>query len=182
MSLDSDVANADTKLHTEFYIKEINPNKGMPYVRIIVPGDKTSIIEQPVREDHKERFPRQWLYFQMKREGDGSQTPGLPLMEWNKEAPEDFSVGQMEEMLILKFQTVEQIGSASDAQLQRVGMGGIALRDKARAFLKSRSAVETNKDVAATKKEIAALKAQVARLTAGAPIRRRGRPPKVAGS
>jgi len=69
MPLDSDVPNGDEQLHVEFFIaKEIDPRwDGKPFIRINIPGDKTSVVEQPVREDHKRRFPRQWLYFQMKQ-------------------------------------------------------------------------------------------------------------------
>ena len=106
--LDSDVSNADNHLHVEFYTNEESGDyKGKPFVRIIVPGDKTNIIDQPVREDHKERFPRQWLYFQMKN--TDTSVIGTPLQKWNTEFPDDFTRHQMEEMQILKFQTVEQI-------------------------------------------------------------------------
>jgi hypothetical protein len=55
--MDSDVENADSKLYVEFYTHERKPHVGQPFVRIMVPGDKTNILDQPVREDHKQRFP-----------------------------------------------------------------------------------------------------------------------------
>ena len=71
MALDSDISNSDSHLHVEFYENDRKPYEGVPFVRIMIPGDKTTEIDQPVREDHKERFPRQWLYYQMKN-SDGS--------------------------------------------------------------------------------------------------------------
>ena len=64
MALDSDVQNADSQLHVEFYeFKEEGPYKGQPFVRIAVPGDKTNIVETPVREPHGENGERykDWL-------------------------------------------------------------------------------------------------------------------------
>ena len=68
--------------------------------------------------------------------------------------------GHIEELRILKFQTVEQIAAASDAQLQRIGMGGPGLREKAKAFLNRRNRSETENQLDETKKQLAELKTQ----------------------
>ena len=172
MPLDSDDANADAKLHVEFYHhKEIN----RPFIRIMVPGDTTNIIDQPVRDDHKERFPRQWLHYQMQNEN--GDIPGTKLEEWHAAAPQDITEGQMAELQVLKFRTVEQVATASDAQMMRVGMGGAGMRLRAQAFLRSRLEVGNNKELAEAKAKLAALEAQVAALleakTAEAPPKRR---------
>jgi len=173
MPLDSDDANADAKLHVQFYThKELN----RPFVQIMVPGDTTNIVDQPVRDDHKERFPRQWLAFQMQNEG--GELPGTKLEDWYAAAPHDINEGQVSELQILKFRTVEQIATASDAQLMRVGMGGVGLRLKAQAFLRSKLEAGNNKELAEAKAKLAALEAQVAALIeAKADAPRRGRPP-----
>lgn len=174
--LDSDVANADSLLHVEFFISEEKDYKGKPFVRIIVPGDKTNIVEQPVREDHKERFPRQWLYFQMKQnEKEGEDLPGTPLSMWHESSPDELNKGQVEELRILRFQTVEQVALASDAQLQRVGMGGAGLRERARLFLTRKNKSDSSEELATTRKELDELKAQMAELIAA---RKPGRPKK----
>jgi hypothetical protein len=80
---------------------------------------------------------------------------------------------------ILKFVTVEQLALASDAQLQRVGMGGIGLRDRARLYLNRKNRNETNAELEDTKKQLAELQAQMASLLNDEP-KRRGRPPKLA--
>jgi hypothetical protein len=41
----------------------------------------------------------------------------------------------MAELQILKFQTVEQVATASDSQVQKVGMGAAGLRELAKTFL-----------------------------------------------
>ena len=173
MPLDSDVANADAHLHVEFYVYDKAPYKDVPFVRIMVPGDKTNIIEQPVREHHKERFIRQWLYFQSKN--DDGQVIGTKLDQWNKDKPEDFNEHQMTELQILKFQTVEQVATATDSQLQRIGMGAPGLRERARGYLTQRNQSESSTELAKTRSELDELKAQMASLMSQ---RKPGRPRK----
>ena len=165
MPLDSDVNNADSQLHVEFYEHKDEPYKGKPFVRIVVPGDKTNVIDQPVKEYHKSRFPRQWLYFQMKNSGD--QVVGTMLEAWNQAQPLELTTGQMEELQILKFRTVEQVATASDAQLQRVGMGAVGIRERARTYLASKNQTQTNHELVKTQNELAELKAQMAQFMAG---------------
>ena len=173
MPLDSDDANADAKLHVEFYHHK---ERGRPFIRIMVPGDTTNIIDQPVRDDHKERFPRQWLHFQMQNEN--GDIPGTKLEEWYRAAPGDITDAQVAELQILKFRTVEQVATASDAQMMRVGMGGVGLRLKAQAFLRLKTDSTANAELAEAKAQLAALQAQVAALMeAKGEAPRRGRPP-----
>jgi hypothetical protein len=178
MPLDSDVANGDSQLHVEFFVSDAKNWEGKPFVRIVIPGDKNTIIEQPVREDHKERFPRQWLYFQMKQNEQDAPVIGTPLEQWVKDDPENVSKGWVEELHILKFQTVEQVAAASDLQLQKIGMGGVGLREKAKNYLSRKNRSETAEELDNTKKQLAELQAQMAELIAAKP--RRGRPPKEA--
>jgi len=171
--LDSDIGNGDQHLHVEFYTYDKDPYKDRPFVRIIVPGDKTNVVDQPVRDDHKARFPRQWLHFQMQGE---PQAIGTPLQEWCKDQPVEFTDYQMAELQILKFQTVEQVATASDGQLQRVGMGATGLRDKARAYLLNKNQSESSSELAKTRTELEELKEQMAELLAEK--RKPGRPKK----
>jgi hypothetical protein len=162
--LDSDVNNADNGLHVEFYYDPDNKTAEVPFVRIQNPGDKLNIIERPVEEGDKQRFPRQWLYFQMKN-SEGAVV-GTPLSEWNKDAPSELNRGQLEELQILKFQTVEQVATASDSQMQKFGMGGAGLREKARLYLSNKNKSESAKELEKTRSELDELKAQMAELLA----------------
>lgn len=173
--LDSDTMSADSMLHVEFYLCDDGIYKGKPFIRIVVPGDKTNIIEQPVKDSHKERFPRQWLYFQMKT--DDSPVIGTLIGEWREKAPEELSSNQVAELQILKFQTVEQIATASDAQLQRIGMGGQGLRERARQYLSRKNRSENSIELEKTRSELDELKAQMAELLAAKKL---GRPRKEA--
>lgn len=179
MGLDSDIRNADSQLHVEFYTFEHpstdvkKPWEGKPFVRIVTPGDKTNIIEQPVRESHKQRFPRQWLHYQM--QNNDSHLIGTPLKDWHTARPGELNAMQLEELSILKFQTVEQVATASDAQLQRVGMGATGLRDRARSYLLNKNQTDSQTEIENTKKELAELKEQLAALMAEKKV---GRPKK----
>jgi len=179
LGLDSDIRNADSQLFVEFYTFEHpstdvkKPYQGVPFVRIVVPGDKTNVVEQPVRDSHKQRFPRQWLHFQM--QNSDAQMIGTPLKDWHLARPGEFNQMQLEELSILKFQTVEQVATASDMQLQKVGMGAAGLRDKARSFLLNKNQSESQVEIESTKKELAELKEQLAALMAD---KKAGRPKK----
>ena len=165
--------NPDDLLFVEFYMHEPEDwNKSMetgkkvkgpamPYVRIQKPGDKTSVIETAVRDDHKARWPNKWLYFQMK-EGMISQDTGIP--GWKIEEWDVLTADQVRELKYLRFSVVEQIAGASDEQVQRMGMGGLGLREQARQALRNRMGVEVKEAMAAKDKELADMKERLAKL------------------
>jgi len=141
--LESDVRNPDERLHVIFF-KKAMPNafktqqEGRPifedqdFVKIFVPGDTTSIIETFARDDHKKRFPRHWAHYQNTQ--GGNLESGTPLSAWSI-----LTLSQVEELRALKFFTIESIATASDAQLQRIGMiagmAPVAFRERANRFL-----------------------------------------------
>jgi hypothetical protein len=159
--LDSDVHNSDTHLFVEFYEYENDPYKGRPFVRIMTPGDKTNVIETFANDDHKMRFPRQWLAFQMRGSDEVAMLIGVPLSRWRQERPDDLSEVQQAELQILKFQTVEQVATSTDAQLQRIGMGAAGLRERARAYLTGKNNAEAEGKISAQQAEIDELKKQM---------------------
>lgn len=166
----------DSMLHVEFYWKdpvnkwqsetqgkEVRGAK-VPFVRIMRPGDPTSIIETAVRDDHKARWPQKWLAWQVREgllEGASNDVPGWKIEEWPVVKGE-----QVNELRYLRFSTVEQIAGASDSQIQRLGIGGIGLREQARAALKERNKSEFNAEMAQKDKEIADMRERLAKLEA----------------
>lgn len=188
MPIDSDVANADAHLHVEFYENDRKPHVGETFCKIIVPGDKTFQWDQPVREIDKQRFPRHWLFYQMKKtEG---QVFGTPLAEWAAAVPDDAALGhQIAELHLLKFQSVEQVSNMTDTQVQKVGMGAAGLRERARAYLGSKNTTQSNVDrekLDRAEKQVEFLTTQMATLIeqmnnrpAEPEKRGPGRPPKV---
>ena len=172
MAIESDIRNADENLYAEFYIKPVKQNfaseeAGRPifqdvvFVKIMTPSDQLTQIDTIAREDHKARFPRQWMHFQNKQAGQ-QQIVGTPVGEWPQ-----LTASAAEELRALKFFTVELVANANDGQLQRIGMiAGMSpnsLRDKARAFLNlaNDSAEEAKREA-----EIAELKAENERIKA----------------
>ena len=173
--------NPDSGLHVEFYWHEpidawqsreasakaqrnvIVKLPKQPFVRIMVPGVKETIWEEAVAERHKQRFPQQWLSWQISEgliDGDGD-IPGWKISEWG-EVNEELA----RELRYLRFQTVEQLAGASDKQIQGIGMGGVSLREKARVALRNRMGEETRQALAESEKEKEDLKARLERMEA----------------
>lgn len=136
--------NPDAQLAVRFYSKPVKNEwesnlQGRPifidvdYVEIMKPGDPTTIINTPVRDDHKKRWPLHWAHYQ-NRHGDDPKQVGTPLSQWPRITP-----AQVEELRALKFFTVENVAGASDASLQRIGMvagmSPFAFRDAAIRYL-----------------------------------------------
>lgn len=165
MPLDSDISDSDSHLHVEFY-ERLYESKQQDFVKILIPGDKTFQWDQPVREQDKQRFPRHWLFYQMKKtEG---QVFGTPLAEWAKDNADDSALGhQIAELHLLKFQSVEQVASMTDTQVQKIGMGAAGLRDRARTYLGSKNSGQINEDrekLNRAEQELGFLKTQMAAL------------------
>lgn len=187
----SGASNPDDTLYVEFYWyepvddwthritgeKKVLPK--VPYVLIQRPGDHTTVIRTEAREDHKRRFPRQWLYFQTK-EGliDTKDLPGTPLESWDElKDKQDYIL----DLKSKRFFTVESVALASDAQVQGIGMGGLSLREKAKQFLKAQMGNEVKQELAKKDEEIAELRRMVESLAEkiGEPEKRGpGRPRK----
>lgn len=165
--------------HVKAGPEQVNPANGLkfqpmvdtgealrvPYVRIMKPGDNTTIIETEVREDHKRRWPNEWLFFQ-NQEGlvnEGDHLIGWKVDEWEHVNSDPETLRNLKH---LRFYTVEQIASASDAQVQRLGMGGAGLREAAKQALRSKLGVDISRDLAAKDAQIAEMAARQAKLEA----------------
>ena len=160
--------NPDTMLAVEFYWHEpedVHKSEAagkvvrlprMPYVRIQNAGDHTSVMESPVLESHKRRWPDKWLYFQIQNnmvEGAVTEIPGWKIEEWTHLNPE-----QVRELKYMRFSVVEQVANASDAQCQKMGMGGYGLREAARLALRERMGASVKAEMDKKDAEISALK------------------------
>ena len=166
-------SNPDDALYVEFFWKEpvlkwqseVNGKEvrgpRVPFVRIMNPADKTSIYETAVRDDHKARWPQKWLAWQIKNgQAEGHvDLPGWKLDEWK-----GLKENELIELKHLRFDTVEQIAGASDAQIQRLGIGGIGLRTRAQVALKERNRSEYTAELEKKDKLIADLAARLDKL------------------
>ena len=110
-------------------------------------------MEMAVEDYHKRRFSKQWMAWQIQEgllEGD-ADIPGWKIDEWA-----ELDHAQKEELRYLRYQTVEQIAGANDTQVQRMGMGGLALREKAKRALINRTNQVAAQEIEARDKIIAA--------------------------
>lgn len=164
--------NGDDGLFVQFFkspvIKEFeSEQQGRPIyeerlmVRIQAPGDMLNVVEREAWEGDFRRFPRQYNAFQA--QDGGNEMHGTPISEWPS-----LNRAQVEELKALKFYTVEQLATASDTQLQRIGMGGLGLRQRAQAWLavaKDTALVQhQTAELSRRDNEIADLKEQIGRL------------------
>lgn len=160
MPLDSDASGPDSQLSVVFYTHKHEPHEGVDFVRIAVPGNDFTVIDTIANASHKARFPLHWLHYQS--QVSPGTIVGTALKDWNAAAPGDLTEHMMAELQILHFASVEQVAKASDGQLQRVGMGGPGLRERARAFLARQNMSETALELEKTRNELAELRAMIA--------------------
>jgi len=158
--------NPDAALTVRFHRRPIqqpflSQKEGRPifhdvdFIEIFTPGNSLNIIDTPVREEHKRRFPQQWAAFQNAHGGDQREI-GTALTAWPF-----LTASQAEEFKALKFFTVEQVANASDLQLQSLGMVGGAnphvIRDRAKAYLSAAAGTAVPQAIAAELSEAKAL-------------------------
>lgn len=124
-----------------FYIKSVKNNfrtetEGRPvfedkeFVEILVPGDRKTVVDTLVKEEHKRRWPREYAAF---KAGQEIPIEGTPLEEWPQ-----ITRSQVEELKFAHIRTIEQLAGLPDDALNRsVSMGGFALREKAQRHLEA---------------------------------------------
>lgn len=141
------------------------------FVRIIVPGDATNIVETIATQEHIKEYPRQYERY---KQGASKVTEGTPLDMWPP-----ITKAQVKEARYFEIHTVEQLATISDSSMMRMGMGWRDLRTKAQAYLNAAKDGAVVAQQAAENKrlsdEIEALKAQIAAL---GDEPKRGRPRK----
>lgn len=154
--LSTDEQNPNAGLAVQFYKRPEQNNfesekqqrpifEQKDFVKIWSPGNTLNIVDTPVNESHKRRFPMQWQAYsnRMAEGGDlDTREVGTPVSTWPR-----ITRDQAEELRGLKFFTVEAIAHASDAQLQSIGMvagmSAFSFRDEARKFLSVAQAAAT---------------------------------------
>jgi len=176
----------DEKLLVEIYLRSVqHPAKteeaghpvfeDVPFIKIQVPGDPTTLIDTKLRDHHKRRFARHWAHFQQYQ--NAAPVIGTPLAEWAV-----VSRSQADNLRVSGVMTVEQLAELTDAQIQRIGMGGEQLRRKAQTWLKqatdSAGVMASAGRMSELEENNKLLQAQVAELMAAMNAPRRGRPPK----
>ena len=101
--------------------------KDEEYVRIMVPGDKDSIVI-PARDMDKQRFHKQYAAF---TSGEGEFHEGTPLKAWPM-----VTRGQVEELKYFGVHTVEQLADLADVHVQKFMAVGV-LKQQAQAYIQA---------------------------------------------
>ncbi len=102
--------------------------KMVDYVKIHIPGDKTTVIDRPVSDVDRRQYGNQYRAFLEDKSQD--EASGTLLTAWGGLTPE-----RCAEYAIGKIRTVEQLAGASDAALQNMGPGSTAQRQRARDYV-----------------------------------------------
>lgn len=164
-------ANAgDEQLFTVFYMGTVQDSartaqEGRPIfndvecVRIIVPGDKNSIIDRPAEASDKARFAKQYELFK-RGLSEEEQVTGTRLTDWPY-----VSRAQCEELRYFGIKTVEQIANARDDVVSRMP-GLTTLKQNAHVWLakatQSAEAAQITKRLQDQDNEIASMREAMA--------------------
>lgn len=99
----------------------------VPWIEIIIPGNNKDIVERPVTDADKRRFPIQWANFQNHVEAPLEGTP-VKEVPWLGRA----QVAMLEHLNIL---SVENLAGLGDSEIQNLGPGGRDLVAKAQNWI-----------------------------------------------
>jgi hypothetical protein len=178
-----------------FYIRYIadekDPSKTHP-VEMVLFGKKGQHImtgqKTPMRITQAKKDRMIWAtlepYYNAWKNGQEAPTDGTPLAAWPGLTPE-----AAERLRVLRVRTVEDVAALSDNDVDNFGMGGLSLRQQARAFIdakkdKTQVAAEVATQLAARDETMAAMQRTIETLTAQLaekPEKRKpGRPAKAA--
>ena len=179
----------DDRLYVKFYNRVIEDPirtkeegrpicEEVPYIEMMAPGDKDSLLRKRATVEHINRFPKHWEAFQ--RQQDQEALEGTPLSEWS-----GVNRAQVEELRYFHIRTVEHLADVQDGAVGNVP-GLVGLRERARAYLEhakdqalSNKLLEAEKRNAELEGYVKDLSARVDALQAMADQpKRRGRPPK----
>jgi hypothetical protein len=151
----------DNKLYVTFYLRPVlqqteseNANRpiyrDVPHVRIMVPGDRLSIVDRLASQDDKNRFAQHWAKFEAggAQEVVGTRLEAIPWMTRSK----------VEEYKFFGIITVEQLAAASDQVGQK--FPGFQ-QDKQKATKWLDATTGTDARVKALEDQLAAMKAQL---------------------
>lgn len=144
--------------------------KEIPFIRIQHPGDRLNVLEVKADDHYKQKYRRQWEAFEAGLKGE---VIGTPLSQWPQ-----ITKSQCKEAEYFGVRTVENLAEVNDPSIQRMGMGWMELRKKARDYL---AAAAGNAPISALQAENERLRAEFEALKASLEnpdVPKRGRPRK----
>lgn len=146
------------------------------FILIISPGNSKTEVRRKASDNDKMAYAQEWAAY---LQGKEQQIAGTPI-----ELLPGMPNGMADALKAQYIYTIEQMAGLSDIAMQKVGMGGNEIRNKARAFLQGNSA-GLREELEQAKLTIttlgtanAALLARVAELEEANQPKPRGRKPK----
>ena len=130
------------------------------FIKKLVPGDSTLIVDRPMREQDMEDFPIEWARFEQKKE---QKVAGTPIDAWSA-----VSETQKAEFKALNIFTIDQFANLPDVAGNKI-LGFNDLRSKARTFIMAaqdsqmmdKIRAEMDKKLEAQEAELAELRAMI---------------------
>ena len=122
-------------------------------------------IKRKGLEGAADAFPQEWIdsfhkKFEAWKAGQEPPLDGTSVKEWALLSP-----SQAENFITLRMLTIEDVAAMNEEAMNRYGMGGRELRDKARDWLKGREVAESvSKENEELKAQLATMQAQLAEL------------------
>lgn len=143
------------------------------FLKKLVPGDSTLVVDRPMRETDMEDYPIEWARFEQKKE---QKADGTPIDAWMA-----INDTQKAEFKALHIFTIDQFAKLPDSAGNKI-MGFNDLRAKASAFIGAaqdsqmmdKMRAETDEKLKAQEVEMGELRAMIAELTS----KKAGRPRK----
>lgn len=176
----------------KFWIKAVKNNfktkaegrpvfENMEMVEIMLSGDNKTVVNEIVKDHHRNRFPQSYKAF---KEGTILVQSGYPIQKWDVLDPATKAT-----LKYMNVHTVEQLAEMHDGVIGNLGMGAHEMREKARKHVK---ASYVDPQVAILMARVAELEAnskkadkvevsgdvEEPRVFAPKPAKRMGRPPK----
>lgn len=103
------------------------------WIEIKIAGNEKLIIERPMTEGDKARFPLHWAHYQNTHSNDPAKQ-GTPLNQWPLLQP-----SQVVMLRAMHFETVEQVAFSSDENISKIGMlagmAPLSFRNAAKGYL-----------------------------------------------
>lgn len=137
----------------------------IPYIQIMQPGNKDSIVIRPARDMDKHRFAEHFRKFEARESQDVVE--GTRLDDWPA-----ITRSQAEELKFLNVKTVEQLAGMSDVNAQNV-MGLNMLKQKAVKYMETSAANATAEKFADLEAKYESLMLQMAEGKIEKPKRKR---------
>lgn len=99
----------------------------VPHIRMMQPGETSLVLDRPVRDEDRNRFPQEWARFESRQANTAMGTPLEAMFPLHPDI-----------VLTLRahnIPTVEALASLSDAAISNMGLGAQQMKDRARRYL-----------------------------------------------